>query len=245
MRDKRKMIPVGVVGSGGGVATPAFETKMTALNPVLWWKMNEAATPVIDYGSAGKDGIVLNTTFEQDGPYTGSKSYLFNGTTSDITAASFAFPTGAGNEGTLLFWWKISVAVWAEATLRQMIFSADANNYVVMSKDGTTNLFGERMAAAGNKFPVIAAAAWNATTDWFIYAMTWSDANDRLILYQVLKGGGTTVKSTTLTGLNTFVGATGAIDFSLNNNYMIGNISNVCLIPSELSQAQLEDLATV
>lgn len=79
----------------GVTLTPVqrYEQVVNTLAPLLWYKMNESATPAVNYGSVGSaaDGVAANVSFQQAGPNAAIPLAVeYNGTTSIITSAQSA-----------------------------------------------------------------------------------------------------------------------------------------------------------
>jgi hypothetical protein len=85
-----RLATLGVPVGGGGVT---YESYITAtLNPLLWFRFQEAAGNAVNSGSEGGVASVANTTQEQTGQLGASEAYKFNGTTSLVSMLNAALP---------------------------------------------------------------------------------------------------------------------------------------------------------
>lgn len=99
--------------------TTTFDSYMTSLNPLLWYKLNETSgTTATDSGSGSHNGTYSGGfTLSQTGPPSmpgGDTGVLFNGSTGQV-ATSFD-PSSTG-DFTFVCWFKGVPSIWAPALL--------------------------------------------------------------------------------------------------------------------------------
>lgn len=231
---------------GGGGSLP-FASKVAALSPYVWWKLDEASgTTIVNYGGAGaayNGALTLGSgALGAAGIGDGGTSITFDGTATAITNTD-PISDAQGREGTLMCWCKLEAGTWTDGANRIMrIDRTDNDNYLRMGRVSTNNQLGFTYEAGGT----IQGGNWaaNTTADWFILAVSYSLAGNFCKGYQVLKGGGTVTKFED-TGVGAFVGAAALWQMGYAGNYLKGNFAHFIVFPTALTEAQLVELAKV
>jgi hypothetical protein len=92
-----------------------FDGLMLALDPDLWWKLNESSgSTVTDYSGHGHPGTYVGTVTKGQSPPgsmpSSDKGVLFDGSTGGITSSYPIAPTG---DFSFVFWYKGVASSWA------------------------------------------------------------------------------------------------------------------------------------
>lgn len=250
-----RVIPDQVIRLGGSGALRAFGPSLTyfqrllLLSPLAYWRLNEAAGTsgagsVLDASGNSRTGTPTAVTFGGTGIGDGLTSASFDGATSYINVYTAALNAGfSGAAGTMCFWAKVgSSAAWTDGATRVAFkIHADNNNSVKIYKSATNNrlVFDYIAGATVTTFNVNSVSF----TTWMHLAMTWSKANDRVIIY--LNGAPVETK----TGLGTFVGALNSascfIGATLATPVQVwsGSLAHAALFSTELTAGQIAALA--
>lgn len=241
MNNSKKLV---VVLSGGGLS---YAQKVASYSPLVWWKMNETSGTTIV--NSGTGGATYNGTLSLGGGALGAEgigdggtSIQFDGTATTISIPSFPSPPAAVMDtGTLLFWWKLSTAQWNDGVLRSArIDRTTGPNYVYIQKTNANLL---RMYRAGGGISgTDHSMTPNKSGVWSLVALTWNVSQNRSSAYQILKGG-TVAASSTGTSGGAWASGTALWQTGYAGAYMTGYVAHFTLLPVELSQSQLQDLA--
>lgn len=240
MMNRRLIIPTGIAG---GASVP-FGDKIAALSPSWWLKMNETSgTTITDYGTFAQNATFTagSGALGQAGIGDGGTSILFDGTATQVAAAGVPVLTMPA-AGTMMIWCKFAAATWTDGTSDTIrLDRTDTNNYVRLGKGSTNNILAYGIDMGGTADRLINLTA-TATTDWFLFAGTWDGSG--IAAYQVLKGG-TLAASDTAAATGTWATGTAVWQLGFAGQYIKGNFAHMLVIPSKLSQTQLQDLANV
>jgi len=237
---------INALGAAGGKRL-TFEQKVTALNPFLWWKLNETSGTVIeDYqvGGTDHDGTLTlgDGTLGAEGIGDGNTSIAFDGSSTQISVSgnpSLAMPSPAG---TIAVWTKLAAGTWTDSTVRLIRFDkADSNNYVRIGRSNTNNFLKFEIDMGGAADRTISLNS-GGTTDWILHAGTW-DASG--IASYILALGGTTIASGTAAATGTWSTGAALWQMGYSGAYLKGNFAHMMILPTKLTEAQLQDLASV
>ena len=140
------------------------------------------AGSVKDSSGFANHATPTNVTFESNGIGDEKSAALFNGTTSIINATVNPLATSFnGNEGSFLFWAKITDATqWAAATFPTFIrVFVDVNNYIIVQKNGV-NI---SIARKANSTVLSYIVPHGSTPIFLCTGMTWSVAGGFIKTY--------------------------------------------------------------
>ena len=84
-----------------------YNTLLASLNPLVWWKLDDApgSTTAADSSGNGHNATATNVTFGSAGPVAGGTAASFNGTSSTLTS-SYVLP--ALDQITAMVWYYVS-----------------------------------------------------------------------------------------------------------------------------------------
>jgi hypothetical protein len=226
----------------------SYAQKVLALAPAslvaylpLWAPSGSVAA---DQSGHGYNGAHTAVTLGQPGIGDGRTAAFYDGSTS-FTNWYSAGLAGAftGPAGTLSAWAKVSAAgVWTDGVLRFVaILGADANNYVRLLKNTTSNSFVASYTAGATLKQVAFTAS---PTVFFHVAITWDKAADQVkIYYNGVQQGATAtalgVWAGSLAATTSVIGAASTAPLTVWN----GSIAHVVLWSTALSAAQITQLA--
>lgn len=240
------LFPPKIPGQYGNLPfVPNFGNKVYALDPLLWWRMDEkGGTEVYDYGSLAAHGaLTLGAgALDQAGPHPSMRSIQFDGSATKILSSAFTFTTAMGQEGTMLWWEKHPAAYWTDGANHRMRIFTNASNAIFSQKQSTNHLTTQYTGGGVNLFNDIAAPS--TTTNWFMLALTWSLTNDQLILRQ-MSTAGAVLATDTDGSVPTYTGGSSQVYAGLAGSYLKDYISNLVILDTPLSLAVLQDLANV
>ncbi len=240
-------IPAYIIG--GGFLPSAYEAKIQALNPIQYLPMDESSGAVaFDRSGNGRNGAYVGVTLGQPGIGDGRTAPSFDGSTSycNIYSASLA-AAFSGAAGSQIIWAKVSAAgVWTDGLTRRAMYTlVDASNRAGLFKPTANNEIDCLYVAGGASLG--AAKTTFSPTGWFHLGLTWSKANDQMIMY--VNGVAITPVST---GLGTWAGnlsTTQTLIGSLNTGAAAqvwsGLLAHGALFNRTLSAAEMLAAATV
>lgn len=222
------------------VVTPeTYDDKILGYNPVLFLKLTETSGSTADNaeGTAGLDGTYVGATLDSvASPISGDTAPLFDGVNDQVTinaaALDAVFNLAAGG---VAGWFRVSGAgVWSDSSIDMGLeFGVDPNNRVRILKDSANDIRVQYKAGGAAKN----ISYTTTTTDWMHVAMTWSVADDEVILY--ING---VAQGVPATSLGTWSGTLASAYVGLAWN---GYISRVALFATTPSAADILDMATV
>lgn len=190
---------------------------ITSVQPaslLAYWPLFEpSGTVVTDMSDNGRNGTYTAVTLGQAGIGDGRTSASFDGSTSYANVYSAGLASAFnGPAGTITAWARVANAgIWTDNALHRIAtFGADANNRVLLRKDGLNDLRWTYIAGSTSK----EVALVTTTTAWFHSAITWDKAADAVKVY--FNGAQT---GSTQTGLGTWAGSLA------NNTTVIGAAS--------------------
>lgn len=191
----------GVLSQGG----VSYLETVLALNPIVYWPMNETSGTVADNaeGTAARDGSYTGVTLNSiASPITADNAPLWDGINDHLNIYSTSLNTAFnGQEFTIGIWCKSVAGAWADAANHRALFMrVDGNNFLSISINTSGNM--EYSYRAGGSAKAITSAAMSGSTDWFHAAISASLAGDTFKAYE----NGAQV-GTTQTGLGTWAGS--------------------------------------
>lgn len=245
-------LPLTFAGSSASAMIPYYQKVLSinSANLITYWPLWETAGLTADNleGTAARDGtyngVTLNsTTFTNGDPaalWDGSNDYC------NIYSASLDGVFN-GQLGTIAAWIKMANAgVWTDGQARDIFrIRVNSSNYLDILRTTTNNEL-QWTYVAGGTTKVRQDTSIGGSTAWHHVAMTWNRASDRMRAF--LDGSQI---GADLTGLGAWAGNLAA------NNTLIGAattgpvvvwsgyIAHVPVWSSELTPAQIADLATV
>lgn len=245
--DEKPAYDVFTAAVGGTYLT--YTEKLQLIQPanqIMLLRLNETSgSTFADSSGSGNNAVVTGITLNHDTGFDGQPVPRWDGTgdyAALITAAGSSLSTDfSGTAGTVLAWAKIASAQWADGTSRQLFrLRGPGNNLIYVRKGATANILQfQFFGNAVNKLTDVTVGL----TDWFMWAMTWDDANDRMRIYingveasnSPVTGIGTW-SGGALTGTNNTLGAadtTGAEPFIGHQQYF--TLWNTVLTPAEIA----------
>jgi concanavalin A-like lectin/glucanase superfamily protein len=231
----------------GWIEGLTYTKKVQALSPIAYFPQGEASgTTIADESNNGRSGTYTGVDLGQTGIGDGRTSPSYDGVNDygDIYTASFASAFNK-DEGTIAVWLKVaSASVWTDGTSRRaVLLQTDTSNRVSISRASSNNQLIANYTAGGTQKQVVIATS---STAWLHVAVTWSKANDQVIVY--FNG---TQSGTTQTGLGSWSGVLnsattllGAISKTPTQAWS-GFLAHAAVWTTPLSAAQILTLATV
>lgn len=238
----RKRIP----GSFGSqpAAKQSISEKIAAYNPFLWWKLNETSgVTIIDYGSGAHNanytagGGALN----QPGIGDGNGSILFDGTGTQVSLGPTTLTMPAAY--TIGVAMKLGSAIWTEGVSRTIRFDrTDTNNYARLLRGAGNNalVFQTDFGGAGDRNLTLNGLS---TTNWFFFFGT-ADTTDTNA-YAIDTTGAVLASSLGSGPIGAWSAGNAVYQMGYIGQYLSGYFAHMMILPSKLTQAQLQALAVV
>lgn len=228
-----------------GALKQSISEKIASYSPFLWWKMNETSgTTITDMGSGAHNGTWTagGGSLGNTGMGDGGTSILFDGAASNIAVAgnpSLTAPAAV----TIGVCMKLTAGIWADGTFDTIRFDrTDTNNYLRLQKSNVANtvVFQADYGGAGDVSLSIGSIT---TTNWF-----W--------LFGVGDGTSTQAFAIDTTGallgasaaggaLGTWSAGAAVWQMGFATQYLNGYFAHMMILPSKLTQAQLQALAAL
>lgn len=180
-----------------------YYKKMMAQAPIAYWPLWDAVDSIAaDISGNGFDGVYAGVTLGQEGIGDGRTCPLFDGANDKMNAYSTGFRDAFnGAEGSILTWLKVyEETTWEDGASRYLFrFLVDGNNEVRVWKSTAFNRLDMNYKSVGCNFTRSLTALH--TPGWLHFAVTWSEAADKVIVY--LDG---VQQGATFTGLGNWAG---------------------------------------
>jgi len=215
--------------------------KVLAERPIAYWPLWEASGSVAyDISKNGLHGAYDTVTLGQDGPGHGRSCALFDGANSFVNLYSAALNTAFdGAEVTFVIRCKMSdVSQWSDDGQYHLFrFAADANNQTLIKKQTDNTIIGQ--VRSGGTWVDKSQDCSGFTDDWYCFALTVSETNDRLRFFS----NGVQL-GLTQTGLGNWAGnldATMALlgGWSTGSINLLGCLSDFVVFDRELSVTEI------
>jgi hypothetical protein len=170
---------------GGAALVVPYADQMKALfgsSIFRYYMLDEASGAVaVDNSTNHDNGTFANVTLAQPGIGDGKTAASFNGTSSKVTLTSTALNAGwPKEEGTVMFWAKVSDAAWVDLTYRYM-FDVSGSSGVHWYIEKFNNAYSLFFGAHNQTLNYGPSSAFY--DDWMHIAMTWSVAGNVVNYY--------------------------------------------------------------
>lgn len=233
------------------LALTSFTRAVADMQPVLWYRFNESASPIFNYGYPG---AVLNGTATSIGAFNsgGMNAILpgaatFNGTTSILTSAS--------NSALTMTDWTIACLVNATSSgegtqgyFVELLTSAPATSCRLFFNSSTTSiLFGVADSVLGEKLTASSGAGVTTGTWVWIFA-NYSSVTKLPLLYRTV---GSVVTEYTYGTHQSLTNSTlSAVTANIGNNTgttrtFDGKFGQALIFPYVLTPGQMQSVASL
>ena len=211
------------------------------------WRQNETSgATAVDISPQANNGAYTGVDLANAAGPDGTYVPYYDGTNDYLNIYSAGLNTDfSGAAGTILAWAKVSGAgAWADGVARSIVWmEVDANNQIYIQKSAGNNRVNYKYGAAGtsNFYGVTSISP----TGWVCYALTWSAAADKVIVYY------NGVPQTTMATLGVWAGNLSATKCTVGSTYTTpgsvwaGWIGPVAIWSKALTAGQIAELSSI